>query len=104
MTEDALAAWVALNRRDRDYLLGAARAEQDHDECPSQSDVGRAAPVDGLERTTTSRALRSLAQKGLVTCHDKVPDGRSTGVRVTDRGYQTLSAARDALASVVNDE
>lgn len=50
----------------------------------------------GIDRTATSRALRAMETRGLITRSNGAADGRTTEVAITDTGRQILSQATAA--------
>lgn len=50
----------------------------------------------GIDRTATSRALRAMEARGLVTRSNGAGDGRTTEVAITDMGREVLSQATAA--------
>jgi len=47
----------------------------------------------GINRTSASRSLRQMAQKGLVERLSKSGDGRTNPITLTDKGRETLEAS-----------
>ncbi|WP_151526699.1 MarR family winged helix-turn-helix transcriptional regulator [Serinicoccus kebangsaanensis] len=106
LSEELARTFTAMGRllRDREGLLSPSELEVlarlAGRECTRSRDLAR---VEGLDPSTMSRRLASLAERGLVERHPDPDDRRAQVLGLTEEGRALLAAERARRVTLITD-